>query len=111
MNGIATQFDYDYASYSNSYSYSDDYGSEGYGSESEDVRSLNDYASYYGGYGNSYSGNTEIFISSNEICDSCWISILVLPTGDGCQYSIVATLADVPVSLQGESSALPLASL
>ena len=44
-------------------------------------------------------GYTSCIISANEICDNCWINILLVPY-EHTQLSIVAQLKDMPIQLQ-----------
>ncbi len=87
LNGIASETDYDYksSSFNNWY--------DGYGG---DISSLSNYG------GNSDS--SDIYIPALDMCDDCWVSVYVKPYYDACQYSIVATMNDVPIFLQGEIS-------
>ena len=86
MNGLATEWDYDYSSYS--------YG-DGDETEGRDSRRLTGEGSGSG----SGSGSQVIFPADN-ICDNCWINVLVVPTTDS-RYGILASIKDVPITLTG----------
>ena len=85
MNGLATEWDYDYSSYS-------------YGDDETEVIASRRLTGEGSGSG-SGSGSQVIFPADN-ICDNCWINVLVVPTMDS-RYGILASIKDVPITLTG----------
>jgi hypothetical protein len=87
LNGPASETNFDYTS--------SPFGSVYYG------------GSYGGSYGdNSYSSEaSSVYIAAVDMCDDCWVSVYVVPYYSACQFSIVATVKDVPIYLQGATNA------
>ena len=116
MNGQATEFDYDFQDSSSFWADVDDDwwtmdDDDNDGDGDDDDYTLNakrqrrlthdndddDDDDNEEGFG--YADTRRIVISANEICDNCWINILLVPY-EHTQLSIVAQLKDMPIQLQ-----------
>ena len=117
MNGEATEYDYDFRDFSSFWADNDDDwwtldDDEGESvsrkntkkerrlrlvSAKDEIDNGNDDNDDDNGSG--FADTRRVVISANEICDDCWISVLLVPY-EHTQLSIVAQMMDKPIQLQ-----------
>ena len=105
MNGEATEFDYDFQDSSSFWAENDDDWWTMDDDDDSNLRSMKrrrlqvENTDEDGGSNAGYVDTRRVVISANDICDDCWISILLVPY-EHTHLSIVAQLRDMPIQLQ-----------